>query len=159
MSGTVFKLGAAVAGSLLLAPAQARASTGYPAEIETQLKLSYTPACSICHAGGDTDAGTVTTPFGSTMVTFGLMGGNNLPSVDGALAGLEAENSPYIAYLKAGEDPNNPQKAPGITYGCLVVTAERPTAGLGSFAVLGLVLLLLHRFRPRASAEDDGPQA
>lgn len=159
MSGRVALLGAVVTVGLFVAPAQAVASTGYPAEIQSQLSLSYTPACSICHAGGDTDAGTVTTAFGTTMVMFGLMGGNNLPSVDGALAGLEAGNSPYIAYLKAGEDPNNPQKAPPITYGCLVVTAERPAAGLGGLLVLGLMLLLLLRARPRASAEADGPKA
>jgi hypothetical protein len=158
MRGTFAKLSAAVAVGFLLAPALARASTGYPAEIQTQLNLSYTPACSICHAGGDTDAGTVTTPFGSTMVMFGLMGGNNLPSVDGALAGLEAENSPYIAYLKAGEDPNNPPKA-GITYGCWVVPAERPAAGVGGLLFLGLMLLVLLRVRPRASPEKDGSQA
>jgi hypothetical protein len=159
MRGAVAKLSAAVAVGFWLAPAFARASTGYPAEIQTQLNLSKPPACSICHAGGDTDAGTVTTPFGTTMVMFGLMGGNNLSSVDGALAGLEGTNSPYIAYLKANEDPNNPQKAPGITYGCWVVPAERPTAGVGGLLFLGLMLLVLLRARPRPSAEKDGSQA
>ncbi len=136
-------------GLLLVPPRAARASAGYPAEIQKQLALSSPPACSICHAGGDTDAGTVTTAFGTTMVSRGLMGGDNLPSLDGALAALEGEMSPYIADLKEGLDPNNPNAggvAP-ITYGCLEVTGQGAGSSVAFLAVLGLALLLL--LRPR----------
>ena len=134
-------------------PVHAWASTGYPGEIQLQLRLSSPPDCSICHAGGDTDAGTgATTKFGSTMVEFGLMGGNNLPSLDGALAGLEAVNSPYIADLKNGADPNGtsstPSAIPPVTYGCFHATGQAPTAGPGAILAVGLALLFL--FRPRA---------
>jgi hypothetical protein len=135
-----------VAAALALSTGQAQASSGYPAEIQAQLKLSYTPNCTICHSNNDTDAGSLT-GFGNAMVMFGLMGGNNLASVDGALAGLEGTNSPYISYLKEGLDPNNPNT--GITYGCFDVTGQRPTAGPIGLLVLGLTFLFLFRPRPR----------
>jgi hypothetical protein len=139
----------ALAVGLVAAAWPAQASTEYPAEIQSQLGLSYTPPCSICHQGGDTDAGTVTTEFGTTMVSFGLVGGNNLASLDGALAGLQGEMSPYIGYLKDGVDPNHPNSGtvPSLTYGCLDVTGQRSSAGAATLAVLALGLALF--LRPR----------
>jgi hypothetical protein len=143
---------------VLLLPAAALASTGYPAEMQAQIPLSYVPACSICHAGSDTDAGAALTGFGTKMVSFGLMGGDDLPSLDGALEGLEGSNDPSIGYLKEGLDPNNPNagSTPGITYGCFNVTGEGPSAGAGSVLVVGLALLLVLRRRGarRASKAD-----
>ena len=138
------------AGLLLVPRATTHASTGYPAEIRTQLGLSYTPSCSICHQGGDTDAGTVTTAFGTTMVSFGLAGGNNLTSLDGALAGLEGGMSPYITDLKDGLDPNHPNtgSVPPNTNGCHV-TGQAATAGPAGLLVLGLTLLYLLGHRER----------
>jgi hypothetical protein len=140
-----------LAVGLLLAAWPAQGSTGYPAELQSQLGLSYTPPCSLCHQGGDTDAGTVTTDFGTTMVAFGLMGGNDLASLDGALAGLEGEMSPFIGDLKDGVDPNNPTSGtvPSITYGCLDVTGQPSSAGAATLALLGLLLSLL--LRPRGA--------
>jgi hypothetical protein len=121
----------------------ALASAGYPTEMQAQIPLTYTPACSICHAGGSTDAGTATTDFSVTMQEFGLVGGDNLQSLDGALAGLEGENSPLIADLKQGLDPNNPNSGavPPITYGC----ASAPGGGAGALGALSLSLLLFLR--------------
>jgi MYXO-CTERM domain-containing protein len=133
----------------LFLPSAAVASTGYPQEMQAQIPLSYTPACSVCHAGNDTDAGAALTGFGMKMVSFGLMGGGNLPSLDGALEGLEGSNDPTIGYLKEGLDPSNPNagSTPGITYGCFNVTGEGKSAGAGSVLVLGLALLLVLRRR------------
>ncbi|MGO9832419.1 MAG: hypothetical protein ACLPJH_20025 [Myxococcaceae bacterium] len=125
----------------LLGPGFAWASASYPAEIQSQLGLSYTPACAICHANGVTGYGTVTTPFGEAMRAVGLVC-CSIPSLDGALAALEAENSPYISYLKQGLDPNNPGagSVPQPTYGCFSVTGQGPTR-VGGGALLALVLL------------------
>jgi hypothetical protein len=131
-------------GGVLLPP-RALASTGYPAEMQTQLSLSYSPPCSYCHANNDTDAGTVTTPFGLDMVKFGLMGGNNLPSLDGALAGMEGTNDVYITDLQNHVDPNA-SSIPPITYGCFNVTGQGRTTGPAAVFVLALALFLL---RPR----------
>jgi hypothetical protein len=121
--------------------ASARASSSYPTEIKKQLSLSYTPACSICHANGVTGYGTVTTPFGTAMRDRGLVC-CNIASLDSALAALEAENSPYIADLKQGLDPNNPGAGavPQPAYGCFNATGQGPLP-LGSGLVLALFLL------------------
>jgi hypothetical protein len=150
----------AVVGSLLgfgLLPARASASTGYPAEIQSQLQLSYLPHCSICH-GSDVDAGTgMTTKFGMAMVTFGLQGGNNLPSLDGALAGLEGTNSPYIADLKDGADPNGTGPIPPVTYGCVQGAGRAPAASPAGLLGLGLVVLFL--VCPRGKGRTAPPRA
>ncbi len=148
-----------LAATLAFLPGRAAASTGYPAEIQSQLQLSYTPSCSICHAGNDTDAGSVTTQFGSLMVSRGLMGGDNLTSLDGALAALEGEMSVYITYLRDDVDPNNPNTStiPGITYGCFNVTDQGPASGGLGLLVVGLALLVLVRPRARTSSSDSPP--
>ena len=126
----------------------ALASSNYPAEIQKQLSLSSPPACSICHANGIAGYGTVTTGFGSAMRARGLVC-CNIASLDTALSALEAENSPYITYLKEGLDPNNPSAGTGPhpVYGCFNVTGQGPLPwGSGVFL---LALALLYRLRPR----------
>jgi hypothetical protein len=125
----------------------AAASSNYPAEIQKQLSLSYTPACSICHQGGVTGYGTVTTPFGQAMRARGLVC-CDIASLDAALAALEAEASPYITYLEQGLDPNNPGAGavPPATYGCLAVTGREGRAG-PAFALLVLLALRAGRRR------------
>jgi len=130
----------------LLLSGPAVASSNYPVEIQKQLSLSYTPACAICHAGGVTGYGTVTTPFGQAMRARGLVC-CDIASLDTALAALEAEGSPYITYLQQGLDPNNPGAGavPPATYGCLAVTGPGRVAP--GFAVLALLALRAGRRR------------
>ncbi|MGO8970124.1 MAG: MYXO-CTERM sorting domain-containing protein [Myxococcaceae bacterium] len=138
----------------LLGPGIARASATYPAEMQSQLGLSYTPACAICHANGVTGYGTVTTPFGEAMRAVGLVC-CSIPSLDGALAALEAENSPYISDLKQGLDPNNPGagSVPPPVYGCVSVTGPPPTPIGNGVVLLALALLgLASRRRRQAGA-------
>ena len=166
MRGPSAQLAVVVAGAALaFLPARAGASTGYPAEIQSQLSLSYTPPCSICH-GSDVDAGTgASTAFGTTMEEFGLVGGNNLPSLDGALQGLEGEKSIYITYLQDDVDPNNPSSSsspiPGVTYGCFQAAAQGPSAGGLPAFLLGLAVLFLFlaRRQGRASQGPTPPEA
>jgi MYXO-CTERM domain-containing protein len=159
MRGASIRQAVVVLAALAFLPSSAGASTGYPAEIQSQLQLSYTPACSICHAGGDTDGGTVTTEFGTAMVSRGLVGGNNLPSLDGALAALEGEKSVYIIYLQDDVDPNNPSSStiPGITYGCFNATGQGPAPGGLGLLVVGLILVFLVRPRGRPSSSKEMP--
>ncbi|MGO8971293.1 MAG: hypothetical protein ACLQDQ_17195 [Myxococcaceae bacterium] len=142
----------ALALALLSRPGVSAASPTYPPEIVTQLSLSYTPQCAICHANGVTGYGTVTTPFGLAMRARGLVC-CSISSLDTALAALEGEGSPYIGYLKEGLDPNNPSagNVPPPAYGCFSVTGQGPTGGAGGAVLLTLVLLAaLHRRGPRA---------
>jgi hypothetical protein len=136
-------------GLWLLCTGVAHASSIYPAEIQKQLSLNYTPQCAICHANGVTAVGTVTTTFGEAMRNRGLVC-CSISSLDTALMALEGEMSPYIADLKEGLDPNDPGAGavPPIAYGCFNVTGQGQSSGARAVALLTLVLLVV--FRPRA---------
>ena len=133
----------------VLAGGLAHASSEYPPEIRAHLGLSYTPDCSLCHANGQTGFGTVTTPFGTSMRSRGLVA-RNIASLDTALDALAAERTdsdhdgvPDIDELKAGSDPNaggGGSVAPP-TYGCFDVTGQ-PSSPLALVALaVGLLLL------------------
>src|SRR4051794_36315652 len=57
----------------LLAGGLTRASSTYPAEIRAHLGLNYTPDCTLCHSTPSGGFGTVTTPFGVSMRSRGLV--------------------------------------------------------------------------------------
>lgn len=137
-----FLVGVALVGG------EARASTGYPAEMQSELPLTYTPACALCH-GTDVDAGTgYSTKFGTDIGNYGLVGGNNLASLDGALEGMVGSMDPLIADVKDGIDPNGStatNSIPDIAYGCFNVTGQGPTGGMAGLLLVGLVLLVLVR--------------
>lgn len=140
---SVLMLGAA------LMPGRARASDGYPAEMQKFLPLSFTPACSLCH-GTDVDAGTgYATKFSQDAQMFGLVGGDNIPALDGALEGMVGSQDPLIVDLEDGSDPNGGSAIPPISYGCFNVTGQGRTPGWGGILLLGLTLLFLQRPRAR----------
>jgi hypothetical protein len=163
-------LSALLLGAVLLS-GRSRASTEYPAEMKSELPLSFTPACALCH-GSDVDAGTgYSTKFGQDIELYGLVGGNNLPSLDGALEGMVGSKDPLILDLEDGSDPNGTATAgdggtsastiPPITYGCFNVTGQGRTPGFGGILVLGLALIFLLRpwaFR-RAPTVDNAPKS
>ena len=133
----------------VLASGLAHASSSFPPEIRSHLGLSYTPDCSLCHANGQTGFGTVTTPFGTSMRSRGLVA-QNLSSLDTALDALAAEQKDSdgdgvgdIDELKAGSDPNvaGGGSFPPPTYGCFDVSGQ-PGSPLALLPVL-LALLLL----------------
>ena len=85
----------------------AHGSSIYPPEVRAHLSLSYTPACTLCHETESGGFGTVTTPFGRSMMARGLVA-QNLGSLDTALDALAAEHTdsdgdgvPDIDELKA----------------------------------------------------------
>jgi hypothetical protein len=139
----------------VLACGLARASSVYPPEIRSHLALSYTPDCSVCHANGQTGFGTVTTPFGTSMRSRGLVA-QNLGSLDTALDALAAEGTDSdhdgtgdIDELKAGTDPNaaGGSSVPPPSYGCFDVSGQP-----GSPLALLPVALSLLLWRTRADA-------
>lgn len=96
----------------VLAGGMAHASSIYPPEVRSHLSLSYTPACTLCHTSESGGFGTVTTPFGKSMMSRGLVA-QNIASLDTALDALAAEHTdsdhdgvPDIDELKAQTDPN-----------------------------------------------------
>ena len=138
----------------VLAGGLAHASSIYPPEVRAHLSLSYTPACTLCHNVPTGGYGTVTTPFGKSMMSRGLVA-QNIGALDTALDALTAEKTdsdgdgvPDIDELKAGTDPNvaGGGAVPPPTYGCFDVTGQ-PGSPL---ALLPVVLaLLLLRSQPR----------
>jgi len=116
----------------VLAAGLAHASSNYPAEVRAYLGLSDTPDCTLCHNVPTGGYGTVTTPFGVSMLGRGLKA-QNVPSLHTALDALAAEKTdsdkdgvPDIEELKAGTNPNVPGggSVPPPTYGCFDVSGQ-----------------------------------
>ena len=139
----------------VLAGGLAHGSPTYPAEIRAHLSLSYTPPCTLCHQTESGGFGTVTTPFGKSMMARGLVA-QNLASLDTALDALAAEHTDSdhdgvsdIDELKAGTDPNvaGGGSVTPPTYGCLDVSGQ-PASPL-ALLPLALAWLLLRVRRVR----------
>lgn len=99
--------------ALLLVPGVAAASSVYPGDIKSDLSLSYTPPCTICHQTNQGGSGTATQAFAVAMKANGLTGGANASALSTALTALETagtdsdgDGTPDIEQLKAGMDPN-----------------------------------------------------
>lgn len=140
---------------VMLAASPARATPGFPAAIARELTLPNAPPCSVCHAGGVTRRGTVTTPFGTTMRSRGLQAYDEASLVR-ALAALTAEKkdsdedgTPDIEELKAGEDPNVAagDSLPPPEYGCTTTRdgASSPISALS--LTIGIACAIARRRR------------
>ena len=91
----------------------AGASSSYPAYLKDQLRLPATPDCTLCHRDDNGGTGTVVTPFGQSMMGFGLRG-SDTASLSAALAAddtrdwdSDGDGVPDIEELKEGKDPND----------------------------------------------------
>lgn len=138
------------------------ASENYTIEIQNKYGIDYPPqSCSLCHTGGITGAGTVTTPFGTALRQRNLESGN-VNTLITALDTLETDGVDSdgdgvtdIDELKAGTDPNrrDATSTDGGTGGGGGTTEVPPVQyGIGCNAaapglLLGAVLLLLTRRR------------
>lgn len=146
----------------LLASGAATASPPFPGGIESDLQLSYSPQCAICHAGGVTGYGTVHMPFGTAMRERGLVP-EDLSSLATALERMKADGVdsngngvPDVDELKAGADPN--AGAPGAgdppQYGCSAAAPAGPIAR-GAAALL-FFIMILQGLRARRSCKRRG---
>ena len=128
----------------VLAGCTAWATPTYPGIIATEMGVDFVPQqCSLCHANGKTEKGTVTTPFGLSMRSRGLVL-ENPASLRAALARLETDlvdsdgdGRTDIAELKAKDDPNvgkDALKPP--RYGCGASVVPGAMAALGMLALM-----------------------
>lgn len=116
--------------TLLLFPLTALATPNFPEAIQRALKATGAPACAICHAGGVTGRGTVTTPFGQAMRDRGLIAGDE-GSLSQALTRMETDRVDSngdgtldVDELRAGKDPNLEAGQLQVGYGCAVGGGE-----------------------------------
>jgi hypothetical protein len=123
------------------------ASPTFPAVVQQTLHLPAAPDCTLCHGLGQTGYRTVTTTFGATMLDYGARAGDNA-SIQAALIQLQAQQSPLIADLIAGRDPNRQGGDP--RYGCGSSAAPSgPSLALGLALASVLWFQRSHRVRRR----------
>jgi hypothetical protein len=99
--------------AMITRSAPALASLSFPPAIQSELSLAKAPDCTLCHRTDAGGFGTVTRPFGRTMMTqFGLMAAN-VAALRSALAGSDAakldsdqDGTSDIDELRMGTDPN-----------------------------------------------------
>lgn len=168
---TTAVLVSAAAIALAGTAAVARATDGFPPAMSAWLAThsdagapAANPPCAVCHSGGSTARGTVTTPFGLAMRARGLVASNNA-TVATALDALAAERTDSdgdgvidVDELALGTDPNlapGTNAAPPIQYGCVQVAPGRgtPFAIVAAACIAALAMVLARRgSRKRARA-------
>ena len=122
----------------------AHATPTFPSAVQRDLSAMSRPACIVCHNNPSGGLGTVTTRFGTYMLSRGLVAYDEA-SLQTALNAARAEKhdsngdgTDDVAALTEGLDPNAPSGGNGVSreppgYGCGGRIA--PGAGLdGSFA-------------------------
>lgn len=135
----------ATVGVAIASAGSARATGGFPAEIQSHLSLSYTPDCHVCHAGGTGQAGNTTTPFVKALLARGLVKYDSA-SLDTALDALAAEGTDSnhdgiadVQGLKDGVDPSVDANGPALPdYGC--ATARGASSSLDASGLFALAL-------------------
>lgn len=142
-----------IAGAVLVAAQGARASADYPDALKSDLALSYTPGCEICHHAAAAPVGPADTPFGRSMVARGLAGGDvasmasALDRVGGDGVDSDGDGAQDLDELSWGGDPNHadlplPTGDAGgpVRYGCAWsrAPADALPDGLAIGALAGL---------------------
>lgn len=116
--------------SLVVAPC-ARADQDYPAALQFQLSLKYTPGCDLCHEAAKDPVGPADTPFAKSMIARGLKT-HDVKSLATALDKMktdmvdsDGDGSLDLDELSWGGDPNHAEKPAGgselpAQYGCAI---------------------------------------
>jgi len=153
-------------GMAVLLPSNVLASRRFPAQVATQLGLSYEPACSLCHVKGNTGPGTAETPVALSMKARGLQSGgrssvsSSLTALDSDRVDSDGDGVTDVDELRMGTDPNSPEPTSFAgradpSFGCEVGRSQERTDVLGPFPAMMLALAIWVRVRRRR--RDCGP--
>jgi len=153
-SAFAFALSLALAlATTLLLPRVAFATPAFPGVVQQHLGLRAAPSCTLCHVG-QTARGTVTTPFGTTMRSRGLIAYDEA-SVRTGLDALAAEDEdsdtdgvPDVRELREGTDPNASPGGEDLTpeYGLCSTSRPAPIDPSGHPVLVSLLLVSLLLF-------------
>ncbi len=154
--------------AVLLAPATATATPGFPGVIQSTLSAKQAPDCAVCHVGPQ-QRGTVTTAFGKAMRERGLEAFDE-ESLKTALAKMtqdkvdsNKDGQTDTDALKEGKDPN---AAPGsdagassdkVLYGCVGSVAPGSPGGAPA-VLLGLATVLALALSRQRRAKKSSPE-
>jgi hypothetical protein len=137
--------------ALLVVPSGVWATPSFPEVIRQTLGAAQVPLCSVCHAGGQTRRGTVTTRFGLAMLERGLAAYDEA-SLKSALARMEADKVdsngdgiPDVDALRGGTDPSRNSSAPQLEYGCAIGTGDGGWRASAPSGIVALIWLLVRR--------------
>jgi hypothetical protein len=134
---------ASLFAALLLAPAAAFASAGYPGALASDLGLSKAPGCDLCHRAATAPVGPADTPFARSMIARGLVA-SDVHSLAGALDRMRADGvdsdgdgAEDLDELSWGGNPNHADlpaagRIEAVEYGC---SQSGGAAGEGAVAL------------------------
>jgi len=134
----------AVALAVTATSVSAFATPTFPTVMQDELKLSTEPACAVCHAGGLTVRGTVTTDLGAALMSRGMVAYDEA-KLRTAIQALVAEKNPAMVAFTGGGGAS-PTTVQGPEYGCHVA-GQRGTGDMALIAAAAVAGLVLARRR------------
>jgi hypothetical protein len=152
--GSAFGRRAAIALGLAAAvaalSASAAASEEYPGAMQTDLKLTYTPGCDVCHEHANAPVGDASQPFAMSLEARGLRGNDDVASLARALAkdkGVDSDGdgAEDLDELSWGGNPNvsdapKGKPPPELSYGCGGHSQGTASLGAALTALAGIAL-------------------
>ena len=134
----------AVTLAVVVTSTAALATPSFPAVLQDELKLTTTPACAVCHAGGLTVRGTITTDLGAALLSRGMVAYDEA-KLRTAIQALVAEKNPAMLAFTGGGG-TSPTTVQGPEYGCRVADV-RGAGDLALIAAAAIAGLLVARRR------------